>query len=458
MFNICGLLLNLIYLVSGLDRTPTLQWSSSHCVGHRANVHEIQNEHEQHHWRSCWLKNICLNLYSEKFDYFSKPDRFMFLNKSDLKVDPFLHIRAFDGSWEPNMVNYLQRFPRNVHWVNKTTALMKIDSIDSSKFPSRPAGILYIPFNYGHFLYEIMYPIFQLLDTFELYERNSDLLILNTYEEDGERYNQLSSDRSFFQKDLLTLLFDNPVKYVDELIKKYKELKFRYVCFENVVIGTGQLFLNKRGTIKFHEAVVRRKTRREVKKRHTQRKSRKRQRVQNRHEKFKIVVFDRQFGRRQVENMFSIIAGLRQEQYNFDIQVVLFNETHIPTLDEQINILGDADLFISPGGAISCAVILLRKYASAMIFNVWDPRYNISRNLDNHNYAFFDHVWISYIDVSIEDYENTTDKPSCINSDGFGHNPYGPGPMAPCNIWIKNVNRVIDQIVAVYNNQLSIEG
>lgn len=408
-----------------------LQYSSFTCFG--------KHYFEDHHQRSCKFRNICLDVTSNQIEFYNKPNSVLFTDERGTSqssffpkqfVNPGLDMRGWKQEWAPRVV--LTHVPQNATWLNGPAVLFEV-----------PAK--YVMENFGHVLFDILYPIFVLLDAFKMYSRDGHIVLLSdtTCSEPlcaaarpSEPFLNLTNVTTplfgagithFLRgTDALTaVLFDSQPSTVGELAKSHATST--HICFKTAVVGTGRLYpaampYKSRG---FFRAITKAFPE-----------------VNFPDEKSKvpvITVFNRVVGRRQVENMEDIVAAIHTRFPLVQFQVVNFSEV-TPPVSAQVKMLHHTTVFIAPAGAISCAVAFLPPGAAALVFTYWDPKRNISLSLDRHNFEYLEHVEIIDIPVFEEDYLTTTDQPGCIE-------PWNSwSTMSACNLKIKHIGRILTML------------
>jgi hypothetical protein len=84
--------------------------------------------------------------------------------------------------------------------------------------------------------------------------------------------------------------------------------------------------------------------------------------------KHRILIF-KKYGKRSINNS-QAIANMIQYTFDVDVEIV---EIYKYTLEEQIHIVSEATMIISPCGGISFAALFLPRNAIAIFTNYWEP-------------------------------------------------------------------------------------
>ena len=105
----------------------------------------------------------------------------------------------------------------------------------------------------------------------------------------------------------------------------------------------------------------------------------------------------------------------------------------------QLEAMSRTDILITPCGGVGTVLTFLPPGATAIVMNYWHTTHQTSVQMERNYYWNLEYLDIQFFPVLAEDYELTTDRPSCEKS---ADDPYRETKLAPiyrvnvlCMLW-----------------------
>ncbi|PSC68931.1 DNA-damage-repair toleration chloroplastic-like [Micractinium conductrix] len=386
-------------------------------------------------WRdsTCKFSSICLNTSSMQFHYYVDPA---------LRGVPLLHDKEgkplfefpeelvnaghshWEAPWRPAVVHgALPREGGRVKWAPSPQALLMLLRADQP-FAAQAR-------NFGHVLYDFTQALFNMQHLFGVYTPQAQPLLLPVGAHDqrkwhGELRKLFSNLRA--EKSMAALHWNSPVEFAAD----YGEALLGgggggggggLVCFKSVLVGTGPL--NRRvsqvDARPYRDAAA---CRLGLKEEPQQR---------------PVITIMHKEGRRTVENSADIQAAL-QARYGGHVSVSMFAccDEHRLAVPQQVKLMSDTSILITPGGGLASVLNFLRPSATAITMTAYHSFANSTVPVDGLFYENMASPLIEMFPVTLAEYEGTSDRPRCELSRRRGRKDAGRvatgGALVNCNL------------------------
>ena len=97
----------------------------------------------------------------------------------------------------------------------------------------------------------------------------------------------------------------------------------------------------------------------------------------------------------------------------FSVDVRLPASPHMCHVESQLEAMSRADILITPCGGTATVLTFLPPGATAIVMNYWHTTLQTSVQMERNYYWNLEYLDIQFFPVLAEDYELTTDRPSC---------------------------------------------
>ncbi|PSC70048.1 choline-phosphate cytidylyltransferase 2 [Micractinium conductrix] len=333
-------------------------------------------------------------------------------------------------SWRPHVVRRaLPQEGARVKWAPAPQALL----YDHCNMPD------YLLFNFGHILYDIAVPLFNMQHTFGIYTPKAQPLILPGC--DANKKKLLWDLLPMFvntprpEMSLLRLHWDNNLTFAEDYAAQLLgDTADGQVCFKTVLVGTGPLSRREAGTDArpYRDAALWRLGLREE--------PQQRPVITMLQKKGGMAVLDFETtnahqqwnrpGRRSIENSKVVLSAL-QARYGSHAAVGLVEccDDGKLTVAEQVKLMSDTSILITPGGGIASVLNFLRPSATAIPMTVHNSLTNFSHSLDDYFYSHMESPRILEFPISLKEYEGTSS--SAMVAAAKQQTTGGVPPLAP---------------------------
>ncbi|KAL4442053.1 hypothetical protein ABPG77_011314 [Micractinium sp. CCAP 211/92] len=406
-----------------LSGRPPPRYSTHTCIGEKF--------YDNWHSATCKFDSMCLNASTLEWEYYvdpELPDIPITYNQDGVAMSEFsphlvnvghAHLDITEGAgWRPVVVR--QRVPGEgpgVVWAPSPQALLH----------AVPAGLTT---NFGHVLYDVLVPLFNMQHRFGVYTPDAQPLILRATNgseaELRKRLPRLINTRRP-EMSLLRLAWRNDDEWAGEYAARLLgaapgSQPRGLVCFQTVLAGTGSLSRQMApvDALPFRQAVVH----------HIG--------LQEPPQERPVVTILNKQGRRMIENSREVLAYLAARCPQARVHMFDFGKHPDMTMPEQVKLMSDTSILVTPCGGLATVLAFMRPGATAIAMNYWHTLHNRSMQLENNYYQHIEYLDLQYFPVTPQDYENTTDRPACENVEGGGrpqdaHYPL-IGALVHCNL------------------------
>jgi hypothetical protein len=255
--------------------------------------------------------------------------------------------------------------PEDAHYVNQSTLLY---------------GDPLFPGNFGHDMGDLLLPMFRLLRLYDLLSR--DLLVV-FQNRDCRDYEPAYGDACTLHDGLGAWLTDNPFVKLNHSGVEGSDL----VCAENVVVGTAHFMMSYGPDIDgmFDEFVEHVMARYGIRPRDRPRRQR-------------IVIFQKNGKRRLLDP--EDIATRLGATFNVSTEVVGVASL---SLQQQMELVSNATLVISPCGGISFSAAFLPYNGAAIFMGYWNPNKNRTDQMEDYIFDRFTRFHSLYYETTPEE-------------------------------------------------------
>lgn len=408
---------------------------------------------------TCKFDNICLNTSTLEFEYYQDPEypdtpiahsqwgRELHDEFSEHLLHPAHALEDHrKHGWRPVVVR--RSFPqpgRWVKWAPQSQALLV----------AMPIKYVY---NFGHIVYDVLVPLFNMQHLFGVYTPDAQILVLDRHLNDTLRNHEdgvypegdspkealIRRMRKFLNTtdpsaSMFRLLWDHnamwPRDYSLKQLGRGRDGQGRdgLICFKSVLAGTG--FLSRRmsrvDSLPWRQAVLE----------HVG--------VEEAPQEVPVITFFRKEGRRMLENWDEVFSALQRRYRGARLQMVDFGMRRM-SLREQAELMSESSILISPCGGIATSLVFLRPGSTAILFNYFHTLRNRSVQMEDVFYKHLEYLDLQYFPVSLKDYNQTRDRPPCELVEGGkrpGDRRYRlSGALVNCNIRLdgRGLQRLVD--------------
>ncbi|KAI7839288.1 hypothetical protein COHA_006986 [Chlorella ohadii] len=240
-----------------------------------------------------------------------------------------------------------------------------------------------------HVMYDLLVPLFSMQQLFRVYTPDAQILITAAVK--GSREELESGLRKFINtqlpaKSLARLTWNHDAAWVHDYAREVLGGQDQgLVCFKAVVQHIGLQEVPQRQPV--------------------------------------ITILRKAEGRRRVENSGEVAALLRRRYPAAKVQTVSFDRRPDMTVTEQVKLMSDTSILVTPCGGLATVLTFLRPGAAAIAMNFWHSVQQRSLQLEDNYYSRLEYIDIQYMPVTPEDYAATSDRPGCELVEG------GPRPQ-----------------------------
>jgi hypothetical protein len=266
--------------------------------------------------------------------------------------------------------------------------------------------------NFGHVMFDLLVPLFSMQQLFRAYTPDAQILVTDAIK--GSRQELEAGLRKFINtqlpsKSLARLTWDHEAAWVREYAQEVLGGQTQgLVCFKTVLAGTGMLSrqLARVESLPYRQAAVQHVGLQEAPQRQPV-----------------ITILKKAEGRRRVENSGEVAALLRRRYPAAKVQTVAFDRRPDMTVTDQVKLMSDTSILVTPCGGLATVLTFLRPGATAIAMNYWHTLQQRSLQLEDNYYSHLEYLDLQYFPTTPEDYAATSDRPGCELVEG------GPRPQ-----------------------------
>ncbi|PSC71910.1 Carotenoid cleavage dioxygenase 8 [Micractinium conductrix] len=386
----------------------------------RYSTHSCVKGRFGRNWRqaTCVFHNLCLNATTLRFQYYVDarlPNTPLLYTPEGTPLFEFPEDMV-DAGFEASDLNY--SFP--VSWRPDVVRSLFPEKGDRVKMAPSPQALLTALYalpveltaDPQHVVYDIAVPLFNMQHLFGIYTHNAQPLILPGDASTAQRERRL--------RELLPVLVNNATRGASPMRmhwKRYTAFAADYVrevlgddepglvCFKTVLVGTGPL--NRR--IAQTDARPYRDT------------AMCRVGLTDEPQSRPVVTIMHNQGKPTVENSAAVKAAL-QQRYGGRVAVNLVpccRESKLTTY-AQLHLMSNTSVLITPAGGIAAILNFLPHYATAITMSFFNTNTNASESPEDLFYRHMEYPTIEVFPVTLDDYQNTIDRPACETVKGRG--------------------------------------
>ncbi|KAL3163114.1 hypothetical protein ABBQ32_009529 [Trebouxia sp. C0010 RCD-2024] len=373
--------------------------------------------------RTCRFNNVCFNHSSQDIQYYK--------GTSSL---PLFH-DASNGQphhqFPTDFVNtgHLAMSPSPMDWAPKAMP----GAIPSDAVFSDAPVVAYVSlndavFNFGHALFDFLFPVFNTLQLMDMYHPDFQLLLAK-HQGNSPHLVELFIDPPEAERSMLPLISHRPVLTRDALAAQATG-SGQLTCFSSFVAGSGSLHTSMQRTraLPFRAAAFANLGIVKDAQRSTPR-----------------ITMLKKKGKRIVENADSIMSHLRTRFPAAEFETLEGKDIAVMSLKQQLEAMSRTDILITPCGGVGTVLTFLPPGATAIVMNYWQTTAQTSVQMERNYYWNLEYLDIQYFPVLAEDYDLTTDRPSCEQAPD-GRYIESQGAFIACNVYIKNLARIEDMV------------
>lgn len=408
---------------------------ASWVVPPRYSTHTCIGPKPEDRWQAatCKFENMCLNASTLEFEYYMDTDMYPSMpvayNQMDaqpqeqfsehlLSAVQWMMNKNKTAGWRP--VVKRQPFPQmggRVRWAPVPQALLQ-------GFPQR------FLVNFGHVMFDLAVPLFNAQHLFGVYRPDAQVLVLNQTLndkwEDVDHFMERMINTPDPSRSLFRLSWDSDALWLRNYTRALLgDEGDGLICFRSVLAGTGNLTRRGRATdaLPYRAAIAERLDLQEEPYGHE--------------DQVVITLLDKE-GRRIIENYDEVMQMLQQRYPLARVQLMDFGKHPNLTMAEQVELMSETSILISPCGGLATVLAFLRPGATAIVMNFWHTHLNRSVMMEDAFYSNLEYLDLQYFPVSPADYEGTSDRPECelIANGTRRHDSRYPqsGGLVNCNL------------------------
>jgi len=376
----------------------------------RYSTHSCLGPHFDDNWRaaSCKFDNVCLNASTLEFEYYQNTDLY-----------PRMPV-AHDQLAAMPMYQFSDHMLSPVHWMmDKTRKLSWRPVVKLQPFPHTGDRVKWAPVpqgllqsypqrflvNFGHVQFDLAVPLFNLQHLFGIYRPDAQVLVLNkTLSDNWEEvayYMERMINTPKPERSIFRLSWDSDAAWLSNYAQRVLgDADDGLVCFKTLLVGTGNLTRRGRATdaLPYRAAVAERLGLQEPPFGHEERPV--------------ITMLDKE-GRRIIENYPEVRDMLAERYPGALVQLYDFGKHPDLTMAEQVELMSQTSILISPCGGLATVLSFLRPGSTAIVMNFWHTHLNRSVMMEDAFYQNLEYLDLQYFPVTLEDYTGTTDRPEC---------------------------------------------
>ncbi|KAL0030947.1 hypothetical protein WJX79_003275 [Trebouxia sp. C0005] len=354
--------------------------------------------------RTCRFDNVCFNHSSQDVQFYV----------DDAQSPLFYEAANGEPHYEfpPDFINtgHLSMSPSPMDWAPKAVA----GSIPEGAVFSDAPVVAYVSlndavFNFGHALFDFLFPVFNTLQLLDVYHPDFQLLLAK-HQGKNPHLIELFIDPAEADRSMLPMISRRSILTLDSLAAQAAQAGSSgqadggLTCFSSFVAGSGSLHTSMQRTraLPFREAAFANLGIVEDSQRSTPR-----------------ITMLKKKGKRTLEG--EAIATMSVKQ--------------------QLEAMSRTDILITPCGGVGTVLTFLPVGATAIVMNYWHTTLQTSVQMERNYYWNLEYLDIQFFPVLAEDYELTTDRPRCEKGTD---DPFlkGQGAFIACNVYIKNLQRL----------------
>ncbi|KAL4439224.1 hypothetical protein ABPG77_004126 [Micractinium sp. CCAP 211/92] len=382
---------------------------------------------------TCKFDNVCLNASTLEFEYYVNTDLY-----PDMPV-------AYDQLTAQPQSQFSEHLVSAVMWMqdkNKTAGWRPI--VKRQPFPEMGERVRWAPapqallqafpqrflVNFGHAMFDLAVPLFEAQHLFGIYRPDAQVLILNQTLNDRWEEVAYYMERMVNTRDparsVFRLSWDSDARWLRQYAAQVLgDDGNGLVCFRTALAGVGNLTRRGRASdaLPYRAAVAERLGLEEV--------------PVGQEERPVITMLDKD-GRRIIENSQEIRELLQRRYPAARVQLVDFGKHPNLTMAEQVQLMSETNILISPCGGLATVLAFMRPGSTAIVMNFWHTHMNRSVMMEQQFYDNLEYLDLQYFPVSLADYEGTTDRPECelVPNGTRRHDSRYPqsGSLVNCNL------------------------
>ncbi|EFN58307.1 hypothetical protein CHLNCDRAFT_142310 [Chlorella variabilis] len=362
-----------------------------------------QKFYDNYHQATCKFDNVCINASTRQFEYYVDP---AYSGVVDWGIGNPV---AFDQSgnpqedFPPTMVNPGHaRIDTSVSWAPvvkrrqfpRPGARVKWAASDQGLLHAFPPPLLW---NFGHVMFDVMVPIFNMQHQFGLYDPAAQILIpfaVNGSDDDLRYWLPKLVNTRKPEKSVLRLTHDHEAAWVGEYAAAaLGDSRDGLVCFKTLLAGTGNLNRQQADvdSLPYRQAVVHH-------------------------------------------------LGIPDLPHKKPV-ITILNKKARRAARQHVQLMADTSILITPCGGLATVLTFLPPQSTAIVLNYWNTLLNRSLQMEDNYYQHMEYLDFQYMPVTPQDYEATTDRPECELVEGGGRledSHYGLlGSLVHCNLMFR---------------------
>lgn len=377
--------------------------------------------------RTCRFDNVCFNHSSQDIQFYV----------GDAQLPLFYDAANGEPHYEfpPDFINtgHLAMSPSPMDWAPKAVA----GSIPGGATFSEAPVVAYVSlndavFNFGHALFDFLFPVFNTLQLLDVYHPDFQLLLAK-HQGNSPHLIELFIDPAEADRSMLPMISRRSVLTLDSLAAQAEpsgQDNGGLTCFSSFVAGSGSLHtsLQRTRALPFREAAFANLGIVEDRQRSTPR-----------------ITMLKKKGKRVLENADSIMTHLKARFPTADFETLKGEAIATMSVKQQLEAMSRTDILITPCGGVGTVLTFLPVGATAIVMNYWHTTLQTSVQMERNYYWNLEYLDIQFFPVLAEDYELTTDRPKCEKGPD---DPFleGQGAFIACNVYIKNLQRLEDVV------------